>query len=381
MKLKTLLLASSLALMPATAAFAQTTPQELEMVRDSWIFVFDDSVEAREVRGRAEQALLASNGRASNVYTNTIRGFSARMPESAARRIAEVVPNIAYVEADSVYRIVAPPPGRGPGNGGGDDGGGSDPAQSTPWGITRVNGGLPPVAGRTAWVIDSGVDQDHPDLNVDTARSANFVSRGRDTKDDGNGHGTHVAGTIGAIDNNIGVIGVAPGAPIVGVRVLNNNGSGSLSDVIAGIDYVAANAAPGDVANMSLGGGVSQALDDAVIAASNNNILFVLAAGNESDDAANHSPARANGSNIYTVSAFSQGDNFASFSNYGNPPVDCANPGVGVLSTYSDGGYATLSGTSMAAPHLAGILMTGNFFVDGYVNGDPDGNPDPICVR
>ena len=117
------------------------------------------------------------------------------------------------------------------------------------------------------------MDQDHPDLNVDTARSANFVSRGRDTKDDGNGHGTHVAGTIGAIDNNIGVIGVAPGAPIVGVRVLNNNGSGSLSDVIAGIDYVAANAAPGDVANMSLGGGVSQALDDAVIAASNNNIL------------------------------------------------------------------------------------------------------------
>ncbi len=228
-------------------------------------------------------------------------------------------------------------------------------------------------------MIDTGIDFTHPDLNVDTGRSRTYVGG---TPADENGHGTHVAGTIAAKDNTFGVVGVAPGAPVVSVRVLNRSGSGTTSGVIAGIDYVASAAASGDVANMSLGGGASSALDTAVVNAASKGIRFVLAAGNESDDANNHSPARAEGSNIYTISAMSSSGALASFSNYGNPPVDFAAPGVSIKSTYKGGAYATLSGTSMAAPHVAGILMTtNNVATAGNVTGDPDGDPDPIAHR
>jgi subtilisin family serine protease len=154
--------------------------------------------------------------------------------------------------------------------------------------------------------------------------------------------------------------------------------------VIKGVDYVGANGVSGDVANMSLGGGVSSALDNAVIAAAaKKGVAFTLAAGNESDTANNHSPARAGGvssnDTVYTVSAFGQtSDRFASFSNYGNPPIEWAEPGVSVLSTYKGGGYATMSGTSMAAPHLAGILVQGNVSKCGDVTGDRDTNADDI---
>jgi subtilisin family serine protease len=198
---------------------------------------------------------------------------------------------------------------------------------------------------------------------------------------DQNGHGTHVAGTVAAIDNDFGVIGVAAGATVVAVRVLDRRGSGSYSGVIAGVDYVAANFASGDAANMSLGGPVSQALDDAVVAAGEAGLKISLAAGNESDDANAHSPARANGNGIYTVSAMDSNDNWAYFSNFNNPPVDFCAPGVAVYSTYKDGGYASLSGTSMAAPHVCGLLLLGNVGTDGTVNGDPDGSPDPIAHR
>ena len=129
---------------------------------------------------------------------------------------------------------------------------------------------------------------------------------------------------------------------------------------------------------MSLGGPYSQAVNDAVIAASAN-CRFVLAAGNESTNAGSKSPASAEGENIYTVSAFSNGDNWASFSNYGSV-VDYAGPGVSINSTWKDGGYRSISGTSMAAPHIAGVLLTGDINVDGTVNGDPDGVADPIGV-
>ena len=176
-------------------------------------------------------------------------------------------------------------------------------------------------------------------------------------------------------------IGVTPGATLIAVRVLDRNGRGFNSDVIAGVDYVAAHGSNGDVANMSLGGGVSQALDSAVISAAATGVKFTLAAGNESQSATLHSPARANGPNVYTVSAFAKGDNWASYSNFGNPPIDYAEPGSSIPSTYKNGGYATLSGTSMAAPHLAGILLDGAAQSGGTVNNDPDGNADTNGVK
>jgi len=164
--------------------------------------------------------------------------------------------------------------------------------------------------------------------------------------------GHSVAGTIAAIDNSVGVVGVAAGATVVPVKVLSASGSGSTSGVIAGIDYVAETGTPGDVANMSLGGGVSEALDKAVVAAAAKGIRFVLAAGNESKDANNSSPARANGANVYTISASDINDNFASFSNYGSPVDFCA-PGVAIESTWTgSNGYNTISGTSMAGTYL-----------------------------
>jgi len=238
----------------------------------------------------------------------------------------------------------------------------TEPTQEIPWGITRVVTGTVDGTGKTAWIIDSGIDSDHPDLVVDVNRSRTYVTKGKQTIEDGNGHGTHVAGTVAAINNNIGVIGVAPGATIVALRVLDDRGSGSFSWTIAALDYVAAVANVGDAVNMSLGPQsryVDSAVDDATINVASRGIKVAIAAGNASDDAEFYSPARANHSNIYTVSAMDINDIFASFSNYGSP-VDVCAPGVSVKSTYKDGGYATLSGTSMAAPHVCGLLLLGN---------------------
>lgn len=328
---------------------------------------------------RANQAAAAGIARSLGInptqtYGTALFGFAGTVPEGRLNALRND-PRVAYVEVDQVVTL-APPPGKGPGGGGG---GGTPPPQETPWGIARV-GGAGNGAGKTAWIIDSGIDLDHPDLNVDVARSADFTGSRKGPEDE-NGHGTHVAGTVAALDNSIGVVGVAAGASVVAVRVLDRRGSGSYSGVIAGVDYVAANGSAGDVANMSLGGSFSQAVNDAVEAAAATGVKFALAAGNESVHASTRSPASANGANIYTVSAFAQGDTWASFSNFGNPPVDIGAPGVSVLSTYKDGGYATANGTSMASPHVAGILLLGPLRTDGTVSGDPDGNADGIAHR
>ncbi len=310
-----------------------------------------------------------------NVYAYTVEGFSGTLNETQLVQLSQDS-RVQSIEQDYLI-ILAPPPGKGP-NKGGDDGGGGSPSQTTPYGITRVNGGGAYTGNGKAYVLDSGVDLDHPDLNV-ASFGFNAFTSGKDGRslDDGNGHGTHVAGTIAAIDNNIGVIGVAPGATVVAVKVLSSRGSGSYSGVIAGVDYVGANGSNGDVANMSLGGPISEALDAAVRDASGT-VAFALAAGNEAQDANNSSPARANGPNIYTVSAMDSNDNFASFSNFGSAVDYCA-PGVGIASTWKSGGYNTISGTSMASPHVAGILLLGNISTSGFVNNDPDGNADPIA--
>ena len=305
-----------------------------------------------------------------------LEGFVAVLSE---KQVAELKkdPRVKSIESDYIIAL-APPPGKGPGGGGG----GTDPLQETPWGITRV-GGAVNGTGKTAWIIDSGIDSDHPDLNVDVARSRSYVTKGSYSIEDGNGHGTHVAGTVAALDNGIGVIGVAPGASVVALRVLDNRGSGSFSWTVQALDYIASAASAGDAVNMSLGPR-SRYTDSAVDAATLNvaslGIKIAIAAGNSSDDSAFYSPARNNHPNIYTVSAMDINDNWASFSNYGSP-VDYAAPGVSVKSTYKDGGYASLSGTSMASPHVCGLLLLGNIVSDGFVNGDPDGNPDPIATH
>lgn len=351
-----------------------STPASAQKIENSYICVFKEGAVAKgAVNRKANEVARANGGSVKFTYSNTIRGFSANMPAHAAANVAAKNPNIAFCEQDQVMSTVQR--GKKPPKGGG---GGSDPAQTTPWGISCVGGGTQTASG-LAIVIDSGVDYDHADLNVNVSLSRSFT-REKDG-DDRNGHGTHVAGTMAAIDNSIGVVGVAPGTTVVAVKVLDRRGSGSTSGVIAGVDYAATLPGNGNVANMSLGGGFSQALNDAVIAAAGTGLTMVLAAGNESTDANTKSPASANGPNIYTISAMAQGDSWASFSNYGNPPVDFVEPGVSIFSTYKDGGYATLSGTSMAAPHAAGLLLLGNIRGDGTVAGDPDGNADTIGVR
>lgn len=253
-----------------------------------------------------------------------------------------------------------------------------------PWGINRVGGPRNPI-NRTAWIIDSGIDLDHPDLNVNSRRSRTFVTSGADASsaDDRNGHGTHVAGTVGALRNDFGVIGVAPGANLVALKVLAGNGSGDFSWTIQALDYVAANGRSGDVVNMSLGPRnryTDVATDRAVTRVANRGISVVMAAGNSNDDSRFYSPARVNGNNIYTISNMDRNENLARSSNYGSP-VDYAAPGTSIWSTWIGGGYRNISGTSMASPHVAGLLMSGGVRSDGRVRSDKDNNRDFIAVR
>ncbi len=340
--------------------------QTADAIPGQYIIVFKNDV--TDVPSIVPQVAQEHGAMVEHIYQFALKGFSATMSAAAAENLAKDA-RVKYIEPN--YRVtVGPPPGVGPGGGGG--------GETVPWGVTRV-GGPKDGTGKTAWVIDTGIDLDHSDLNVDVTRSANFVTRGKNSPDDGNGHGTHVAGTIGAIDNDIDVVGVAANATLVAVRVLDSGGSGSYSWVIAGVDYVAQNAAAGDVANMSLGGPTSDALDDAIRNAADQGVFFSLAAGNDGADANNYSPARVEYNRVYTISAIDDADYFASWSNWGNPPIEFAAPGVSILSTAKGGGTTTMSGTSMAAPHVAGILLLQTPKSDGTAIGDPDGNPDPIA--
>lgn len=237
--------------------------------------------------------------------------------------------------------------------------------------------------GKTAWIIDSGVDLDHPDLNVDVSRSRSFMTS-ETSPDDNNGHGTHVAGIIGAKNNNIGMLGIASEASIVALKVLDNEGEGTLSAIQAALGYIEQNATPGDVVNISLGlEGISNFLDQRVIRVANKGILFSIAAGNDSEAAINYSPARANALNIFTVSAVDSSNRFANFSNFGNDVIDYAAPGVRIPSCFLNGRYAIMSGTSMAAPHVAGILLLNGTKLTSSQSAinDPDGTPDPIVHK
>jgi subtilisin family serine protease len=351
-----------------------------------YLVFFGDGVEAHG----AARGLARANGFAPRFVWDRLGGFSAVIP-AARLDVVRNDPRVRLVEPNEVIQLAPPDRPRGnappwcndPANAGHPacvdegDGGGGGGNQVTPWGVTRV-GGAGNGAGERVYVIDTGVDLDHPDLNVDPSCSANFVTRGKSSFDDGNGHGTHVAGTIAAIDNGADVVGVAAGATICSVRVLDNGGSGTFEWVINGVEFVAGRSGT-RVANMSLGANTSNtSLDQAVLAAAGNGVRFALAAGNDGADAEGHSPSRVNHTNVYTISAIGQDDCLTSWSNWGDP-VDRAAPGSGILSTKKGGGTTTMSGTSMAAPHVAALLALGNVGSDGLACGDPDGDRDPIA--
>ena len=298
----------------------------------------------------------------TKAFNYALEGFVAKDVTTNELQELKMNPNVKSIEQD--YFVVLKKPNN-PGNGGGDSGG-SDAPQETPWGITRV-GGFGDGTGKTAWVIDTGIDLDHPDLNVDVARSVSYT--GDNNPDDGNGHGTHVAGTIAAIDNGIGVVGVAAGANVVALKVLGNDGSGDFSWTVQALDYVRSVANSGDVVNMSLGPSspfIHDATDQATLNLAQTGVRIAIAAGNSYDNANLYTPAHNNHQNIYTISAIAEGDYWAYFSNYGTS-VDYAAPGYDVKSTWLSGSYNTISGTSMASPHAAGILLLGNPTSDGTV--------------
>jgi len=305
-----------------------------------------------------------------HVYEHALNGYAARMSEAAARQVARDA-RVLSIEPDRVITSNVKP-GQTVGL----------PPQTLPTGISRIgahassalSGNGQGAVDVDVAVIDTGIDLKHPDLNVVGGR--NCLS-GRSYAD-GNGHGTHVAGTIGAKDDAAGVVGVAPGARLWAVRVLDDTGVGTTSSVLCGVDWVTANAATLEVANMSISGSGTEpagsgcstgdGYHDAICRSVAKGVTYVVAAGNSAADAATAVPAAYD--EVITVSALADfdglpggvaastcrpdaDDTLASFSNFGED-VDVIAPGTCINSTWLAGTYKTISGTSMAAPHVAG---------------------------
>ncbi|MEW6471118.1 MAG: S8 family peptidase [Actinomycetota bacterium] len=306
--------------------------------------------------GEARGLAGAHGGRVRHVYTHALQGFSYEGSAESAADLARD-PRVRSVVPDRPVAATA---------------------QTVPTGVLRVDGPLSGTASGDGSgsvdvdiaVLDTGIDVDHPDLNVVGGVNCSTGSG----YDDDNGHGTHVAGTAAAIDDGAGVVGVAPGARLWAVRVLDSRGAGAWSSVICGIDWVTANASVIEVANMSLGGSGDAGhcrdggLREAICRSVASGVTFAVAAGNESADVARHVPAAF--PEVITVSALAdfdglpgglgaatcrsdQDDTFADFSNHGDG-VDLIAPGVCITSTWPGGGNRTISGTSMASPHVAG---------------------------
>ena len=266
-----------------------------------------------------------------------------------------------------------------------------------PYGVKAVWGGVDVStkgnvgAGTYAFVIDSGVLKTTGDLKINKAWSKSWVS-GESAFTDGDGHGTHVAGTIAALANGKGVVGVAPGAEVISLKVFDSKGGGaSYGTIIAAINYATQIINANDldkskvVINMSLGGGFSHGLDAAVKNAANQGIKFAIAAGNSGADADRYSPASAGDhKNVYTVSAVNKNYQMPWWSNWdnkgGGDDVDLAAPGVGVYSYYKGGKLSSLSGTSMAAPHVAGLLLMGGVKKGAMVKAAKGGVADPFAL-
>jgi len=346
-----------------TVASAQQVPLRMgsELIPGKYIVVLDSGrVFDGFVRG-AKPVTSGFENRVTHRYGSSIEGFAAELSDAEVLKLA-MDPRVLHIEQDQVVRLAGKP-------GGGGGGGTPQPAQVIPWGISKilatqsstVAGDGTGTVNVDVAVIDTGIDLTHPELNVVGGR--NFTGGSLTNYGDANGHGTHVSGTIAAKDNTIGVVGVAPGARLWAVRVLDKNGSGTMSGVISGVDWVTSNASTIDVANMSLGGGDSAALNSAIDKAVAAGVTFVVAAGNSSTDCRSSSPANSTNTGVITVSALDQNGTLAYFSNFGlnfsddagaENGVDVTAPGMNIYSTAMGSGYTTMSGTSMASPHVAG---------------------------
>jgi aqualysin 1 len=325
-------------LLAAGSALTQTEPTVDESA-DDYIVVLNDNVDnPSQIASGIEQRQDVEVG---FIYSNALEGFSATIPDE---NLAAVLtnPHVDYIERDMTAYAEH---------------------QTLPWGIDRVDAdksstkagdGTGSIGNVNAYIIDTGIDASHPDLNV--VNHINFRGDGENT--DCNGHGTHVAGTVAAKDNDQDVVGVAPGVPLTGVKVLGCGAGGPVSGVIKGVDWVTANAKKPAIANMSLGAGgeKNQALDDALTNSANSGVFYSVVAGNRGQDACELSPARAGaGTNngIMTVAGTNEANEEMPISNYGSC-VDIWAPGARILSTQLGGGTTTMGGTSMAAPHAGG---------------------------
>lgn len=301
------------------------------------IVVFEDGVNA------AAMAQIAKLGGVKVKELPLVDGAVVLLPSKAAERAAAKVPGVAYVEQDAqahaLGKVKTPP---------------AQPPQSTPWGIDRINAD---VARATATgdpikvaIVDTGIDTTHPDLAANIKGGMSAVSYTTKYTDD-NGHGTHVAGITAALDNSIGVVGVGPGIDLYAVKVLDRKGSGYISDIIEGLTWC--QNAGMQVVNMSLGtSAYLQSFRNSVKALYESGVVVVAAAGNDGPSGGVDYPGAF--PEAIAVGATTSSDGLAYFSSTG-PEVELAAPGYAIPSTYKGGSYATLSGTSMASPHVAGV--------------------------
>lgn len=321
------------ALTMAWAVPAQAAPAHVEITKAQGDKVDGQYIVTFKSDAPADDAVKALSIDALFTYTE-FDGFAAKLSDSELKALQRD-PNVKMIEEDGVVTV--------------------DTTQSgATWGIDRIDQRNLPLSttytytktgsGVNAYIIDTGIDTTHSQFG---GRATNVYNSAGGSNSDCNGHGTHVAGTVGST-----TYGVAKAVSLKGVKVLDCNGSGTWSGVIAGMDWVTANAVKPAVANMSLGGASNASVNSAATRMANAGVFTAVAAGNDGANACNYSPASA--SNVTTVAASDRTDTRASFSNSGSC-VEVYAPGVSVTSTWMGGGTNTISGTSMASPHVAGV--------------------------
>jgi subtilisin family serine protease len=327
-----------------------------DAIAGSYIVVLKPGTAAASQVTSASQALVKRyGGKVRTNYLSAVRGFQATMTAAAARRLA-ANPAVDYVEQDATVRT-------------------ADTQSAPTWGLDRIDQPALPLsktytyrsaANVTAYVLDTGIRTSHTEFGGRASHGWDFIDKDA-TAQDCNGHGTHVAGTVGGR-----TYGVAKDVKLVGVRVLDCTGSGSYSAIIAGVDWVTTHAVKPAVANMSIGGTLSSALNAAVSKSIASGVTYAVAAGNENKNACGYSPAAT--ANAITVGATESTDARASFSNFGSC-LDIFAPGAKITSAgySSDTGTQTMSGTSMAAPHVAGAAAL-------VLGADPAATPAQVLT-